>query len=34
MARGFSCTTYKIGEADWSVDCWKGRKVIHTSLAD
>src|ERR1700712_2615176 len=24
MARGFSCTTHKIGEADWSVDCWEG----------
>jgi hypothetical protein len=34
MARGFSCTTYKIGEADWSVNCWKRREVIHTSLAD
>ncbi len=34
IARGFSCTTAKIGEADWSVNCWKGRRVIHTRLAD
>jgi hypothetical protein len=34
MARGFSCSTFKIGEADWSVDCWRGREVVHTSLAD
>jgi hypothetical protein len=34
MAHGFSCTTYKIGEADWSVNCWKARKIVHTSLAE
>jgi hypothetical protein len=34
LARGFSCTTSKIGEADWSVDCWKGRQVVRTTLAD
>jgi hypothetical protein len=34
MTRGFYCTTYKFGEADWSVNCWKGREVVHTRLAD
>jgi hypothetical protein len=34
IALGFACTTYKIGEADWSVNCWKARKIVHTSLAD
>jgi hypothetical protein len=32
MARGFSCTTYEIGEGAWSVNCWRGREVIHTNL--
>jgi hypothetical protein len=34
MALGFDCTTYKIGEVDWSVNCWRGRQVVHTSLTD
>jgi hypothetical protein len=34
MVHDFVCSTYVIGEAEWSVDCWKGRQVIHTSLAD
>jgi hypothetical protein len=34
MARGFSCNTYKIGEDEWSVDCWRGRTVVHIGLAD
>jgi len=33
MARGFSCTSHVIGEADWSVDCWRGRAVVHTRIA-
>jgi hypothetical protein len=34
MVLGYRCDTYKIGEADWSIDCWRGDAVVHTGHAD
>lgn len=34
LAGGYACDTFKIGEADWSIDCRRRHRVVHARMAD